>query len=381
MRLDGVHRAALAALLLASVLAISACGEKEQTKQAAPTPAPTVTVAAVAAHDVTPSVTFNGRIEAADSVDLRARVEGFIEKRQFEEGAEVKAGDLLVVIEKAPYETQIGQIKGQLTSAEGSLRLAKTEVGRKKQLVDRQAVAQVQLDVAEGQYAQALGEQQRLQAALRRAELDLSYTDIKAPISGNVGRFAFSVGDFVTPSSGSLAVIVSQDPMYVTFPVSARQLLAIQKAAEASGQDPRSVKVKVRLPDGSTYGEIGTINFVDVRVDPTTDTVSIRATIPNPKRLLVHNQLVGVIVEQARPVQALLIPQSAIIVDQTGPYVLVVNGENKVEQRRIRPGGQYDSRVIVGEGLKQGEQVIVEGLQKVRPGQPVAVSTAAQTQG
>jgi membrane fusion protein (multidrug efflux system) len=380
MHIDDVHRAALAALLLASVLAISACGEKEQTKQAAPAPAPTVTVAAVAAHDVTPSVTFNGRIEAADSVDLRARVEGFIEKRQFEEGAEVKAGDLLVEIEKAPYETQIGQIKGQLTSAEGSLRLAKTEVGRKKQLVEKQAVAQVQLDVAEGQYAQALGEQQRLQAALKRAELDLSYTDIKAPISGNVGRFAFSVGDFVTPSSGSLAVIVSQNPMYVTFPVSARQLLAIQKAAEASGQDPRSVKVKVRLPDGSTYGETGTINFVDVRVDPTTDTVSIRATIPNPKRLLVHNQLVGVIVEQARPVQALLIPQS-IIVDQTGPYVLVVNGENKVEQRRIRPGGQYDSRVIVGEGLKQGEQIIVEGLQKVRPGQAVAVSTAPKTEG
>src|SRR3546814_9156175 len=143
---------------------------------------------------------------------LRARVEGFVEQRLFEEGADVKAGDLLIVLEKAAVEAEIGQIRGQITAAEGTLQLAQIEVDRRTTLVQREAVAQVQLDQAKAQYAQALGEVQRLQAALKRAQLDLRYTDIKAPIDGRIGRFAFSVGDYVTPSSDPLAVIVRQDP-------------------------------------------------------------------------------------------------------------------------------------------------------------------------
>lgn len=363
--------------LIAGALLLSACGEEEQAQQPAAPPPPAVTVATVAKQDVTPSVTFNGRVEAVDQVELRARVEGFVEQRLFEEGADVKAGNLLIVLEKAAVEAEIGQIRGQITAAEGTLQLAQIEVDRRTTLVQREAVAQVQLDQAKAQYAQALGEVQRLRAALQRAQLDLSYTDIKAPINGRIGRFAFSVGDYVTPSSEPLAVIVSQNPMFVTFPVSARELLDVRRTAEASGQDPRAVTVKLRLPDGSIYSEIGTINFVDVQVDPTTDTVTLRATLPNPQRLLVDSQFVGVIVERAQPEQALVIPQAAIVVDQAGPYVLVVNSDSKAEQRRIRPGSARGGDVTVAEGLKEGDRVIVEGLQKVRPGQVVAASAAA----
>jgi membrane fusion protein (multidrug efflux system) len=378
-------RLVAAAALSIMTLALAGCGEDKQAPTAA-APAPTVTVAAVEKTTITPTVTFNGRIEAVDTVDLRARVEGFIEKRLFEEGAEVKAGDLMIVLEKNAYEAQVGQVKGQITAAEGTLRLAKIEVDRQTALVKRQAAAQTMLDTAEAKYAQALGELQRLQAALKRSELDLSYTDIKAPIDGRVGRFAFSVGDFVSPSSGALAMIVRQDPMYVTFPVTARTLLEVRKEAAASGRDPRNVTVKLRLPDGSIYGETGKINFVDVEVDPTTDTVTIRATIPNPltgrsARVLVHNQLVGVIIERAQPEQALVVPQASVVVDQAGQYVLVVDKDNKVEQRRIRTGGTQGSAFTVTEGLKEGDRIIVDGLQKVRPGQVVSVSAAAKSGG
>lgn len=381
-RRPGIGRLLSHGAIVAMALQVAACDEAAPTVQSA-APPPAVTVTGVTKQDVNPSTTFNARIEAVDSVDLRARVQGFVEKRLFDEGAEVKAGDPLIVLEKAPYQAQVEQVRGQITSAEGALKLAKIEVDRNETLVRRQAVAQAKLDESNARYAQALGELQQLQAALKRAELDLSYTDIKAPMDGRIGRFQVSVGDFVTPSSDALAAIVSQDPMYVTFPVSARKLLEVRKAASSQGGDPRNVIVKLRMPDGSIYGETGKINFVDVQVSPTTDTVTLRATIPNVQndrgvRFLIHNQLVTAIIEQAEPEQALVIPQAAIAVDQAGPYVLVVGENGKAEQRRIRVGAAQGDSIQVTDGLKEGERVIVEGLLKVRPGQAVAVADAAK---
>jgi membrane fusion protein, multidrug efflux system len=379
-RLTLSPRALLRLSLTASVLLVGAGAAAQEAPQAPPPPA--VTVASVVQKDVTPSVTFNGRIEAVDSVDLRARVEGFVAERRFVEGDDIKAGDLLFVLEKDAYEDAIAQIRGQITSAEGTLLLAEIEVRRQGTLVEREAVAQALLDQATAKHAQALGDLQRLQAALKRAELDLGYTDIRAPMDGKIGRSAYSVGDVVGPGSEALATIVSQDPMYVTFPVTARELLEVLKTSEARGQDPRSVQVKLRLPDGSIYDKTGKIDFLDVQIDPTTDTVIVRATMPNTstgqsERILIANQLVGVIIEQAVPEQALVIPQAAVAVDQAGPFVLVVGEDGTTEQRRIRPGSVFGSETTVTEGLGHGEKVIVGGLQKVRPGQAVTATPVA----
>lgn len=352
------------------LLLLTACGPV--WAQQAPPPA--VTVATVAPREITPSVTFNGRIEATDKVDLRARVEGFLEQRLFEEGARVKAGDLLFVIEKAPYQAEIESVQAAIASAQATLDLAELERRRQEELVQRRATAQAVLDQAIATARQARAELQRQQAALTKAELNLSYTDIKAPIDGRIGRATVSVGDFVGPSSGALATIVRQDPIYVSFPVSSRQLLEAQKDAQAQGEDARAVRVRVRLPDGSLYDQTGTVNFVDNQVDPTTDTVTIRSELLNPNGRLIDGQLVGVIVEAAKPQMALTVPQAALLTDQAGSYVLVVNAENRVEQRRVQLGQAVGADIAVTAGLKEGEHVIVEGIQKVRPGQPVQVA-------
>ena len=211
------------------------------------------------------------------------------------------------------------------------------------------------------------------QAALERAQIDLGYTEIHAPIAGRIGRAAFSVGNLVGPDSGVLATIVSQDPIYVTFPVSQRQLLEYRRRGDDAAGPP---VVKVTLPDGTAYEHPGEVNFFDVQVDQGTDTVTVRAAFPNPERTLVDGQFVNVRVERGEPVQMLAVPQASVQIDQAGPFVLVVGGDNKVEARRITLGAVAGAQVVVQAGLKAGDKVIVEGIQKARPGITVAATEA-----
>ena len=210
---------------------------------------------------------------------------------------------------------------------------------------------------------------QEAQAELQQAQINLGYTEIHAPIAGRISRADFSVGNLVGPDSGVLATIVSQDPIYVTFPVSQRELLAHR------GRRGEPV-VRVTLPDGTLYEHAGKLNFQDVRVDPGTDTLTVRAELPNPDRVLIDGQFVGVRVERGEPKRVLAVPQAAVQVNQAGPYVLVVGDDDKVAARRVRLGALEGVQVVVEDGLSEGERVIVEGIQKVRPGMAVAVSEA-----
>ena len=344
--------------------------------QQAPAAAPAVTVVKVEQRDITPSTSFTGRIEAMDKVELRARVDGFLEKRLFTEGQDVKEGDLLFVIEKAPYQADIENVDAAIARSQATLDQAEIEQRRQAELVKRQATAQAILDDKIARSAEARADLRKQQAAMTTAELNLGYTDVKAPIAGRIGRSNFSVGNFVGPQSGTLATIVSQDPMYVTFPVTQRQLLAVRKEGEAGGQDPKKMAVNVQLADGSRYGEVGHLNFVDVQVNQGTDTVQVRATLPNPKGVLVDGQLVTVVVETAGPQAALVIPQQAVQIDQAGRFVLKVDGENKVQVQRITVGAEREGYYAVTNGLTEGERVITEGLQKVRPGMVVDAAEA-----
>src|SRR5262245_23140568 len=354
------------AAIAAATLAVSGCGQDQQQSEAPPPP-PAVTVVAVAKENIKPTVTFTGRIQARDKVELRARVEGFLQKRLFTEGQDVKEGDLLFVIEQEPYRASVAEIKASIEKAQAALTLANVEVERASQLVARQTGTQQRLDEATARQADARGEIARQKAALEKAELQLSYTEIRAAIAGRIGRATVSVGNFVGPATGSLATIVRQDPIYVSFPVTQREMLEVRKE-EKAGEDPT---IYLQLADGSRYAQTGKVNFVDVTVNPGTDTVQVRAQFPNPDRLLVDGQLVTVVVEEGTARSALLIPQRAIQIDQAGAFVLVVDSANKVEVRRVEVDTAPGSLLIVTKGLSAGEKVITEGVQKVRPGQVV----------
>lgn len=283
----------------------------------------------------------------------------------------MKAGDLLFVIEKGPYEAEIGKIDGRIERLRGTLKLAEIERNRQSILVQREAVPQVRLDEAEAKLAEVRGDLTSQLAALDQAKLNLSYTDIKAPVAGKIGLSKFSVGDFVGPTSGALATIVSQDPIYVTFPVSQRELLAFKQEEAATGSGPEEIAVKVRLANGELYDQVGKFNFVDVQADPGTDTVTVRAQLANPKGTLIDQQLVSVVVETGKPDPKLIVPQQAVQLDQVGAYVLVVDKDNKVQVQRIETGTSIPGSFIVKSGLEKDQKVITDGIQKVRPGMVV----------
>lgn len=357
-------------LVLAAALLAGCDGGSDQAQ--APAPPPAVTVVKVVEGDFRPSLSFTGRVEARDQVDLRARVEGFLEKRLFTEGQFVKTGDLLFVIEKGPYQAAVDQIKANIERAEATLKLADLEVQRQTTLVQRETGTQAKLDEATAKQGESRADVMAQKAALEKAQLDLGYTDIRAPIDGRIGRALYSVGNFVGPSSGTLATIVSQDPIYVSFPVTQREMLAIrERTGGDTGNATDAAIVHVKLADGSQYKEPGKINFIDVTVNQGTDTVQVRATFPNKDGILVPGQLVTVVAETAKPEPALMIPQQAQQVDQSGAFVLVVDADNKVQVRRIEVGPTRGTMLVVDKGLEAGERVITEGIQKVRPGQTV----------
>ncbi len=321
---------------------------------------------------------FVGRIEAVERVEIRARVKGFLEAVLFKEGDLVKEGQPLYRIEKGQFEAAVERAKGALERSKAALTLAELQRKRAEELLARNSGTVVARDQAVAEEASAKGSITTDEANLRNAEINLGYTDIVSPIAGKVGRTKVTKGNVVGPDSGPLTTIVSQDPMYVTFPVSQREFLETQD--DAQKRNPDSLKVRIKFSDGSVYDQVGVIDFVDVSVDRTTDTVLARARIPNPQGVLIDGQLVSVIIESGKPEERVLIPQSALIADQQGVYVFVAE-DGKAVVKRLKLGGESGTDVIVEEGLAPGAQVIIEGLQGVRPSIPVRATPVPQSIG
>ena len=349
-------------------------------------PPPAVGVVEARRQPVTESTEFIGRVEAINRVDLRARITGFLEERLFQEGTEVEEGKLLFRMERAPFEAQLDQAKANVASAEAQLTNARTALARARELRTTGAGTQVALDNAQAQERTSSATLLGAQAAVRVAEINLAYTNIYAPFAGAIGRSTYTPGNVITPSSDALATIVSQDPMRIAFTIAQRTSLELRARYEGRG-GPAAVVVRIRQSDGTVYPLPGRIDFIDTQIGRDTDSILVRASIANPirpgmqqneigARQLVDGQFVTVLLAGAEPVMAVTITRSAVEQDQGGFFVFAVDGENRAQRRNITLGRSPAETAVIESGVQAGDRVITEGIQRVRPGQPVNAAPA-----
>jgi membrane fusion protein (multidrug efflux system) len=361
-------RSAVSAVFLTGLFALAAAAQT-----AAPPAAPVGTMLAER-KPIAKTLEFVGRIEGINRVEIRARVKGYLEAVLFKEGDLVKQGDPLYRIEQGPFEAAVKQAEGQLERSQAAKILSAVQRSRAEELYLKQTGTAVARDQAVAADETAKAQIVTDQASLDNAKINLSYTQITSPVDGKISRTNVTIGNVVGPDSGVLTLIVSQDPMYVVFPVSQREFLRAQQAGKQVGVE--NIKVRIRYADGTLYDQVGSINFIDVTVDRATDTVLVRGTVPNPSGGVIDGQLVTVVLESGTPVEKVVVPQAALIADQEGVYVFIVQ-DGKAMQKRIKVGGQIGTNTVVEEGLAGGEQVIVEGFQAVRPGAPVRATPVA----
>ena len=357
------------------------------TGQIVPSAPPAVGVVKAESQPMTESTEINGRIQVRERVDLIARVTAFMNERLFTEGADIKKGELLYRLERAPFEADVEVKTAAVAQARAQLENADLTLTRAQELLSKNSGTQVAVDSALASQRTAAAQVKAAEAQLHQSQINLDYTDIKSPIDGRIGRTSVTVGNVVGPTSGALATVVSADPMYVTFPVSVRRVLELQKRyADKGGFD--AVKIRLRLPSGELYRQTGELDFVDIGVAQDTDTITLRGTISNPvvqtvgsSKLyeLSDGEFVTVSLEAVEPLKVLAVPRAALLSDQQGDYLFVVNDRNVAEQRRVKLGQSTPDIAAVTEGLKPGEQVVVEGIQRVRPNLVVAPGPASAT--
>jgi membrane fusion protein (multidrug efflux system) len=372
-------RSARGTLLLA--LLLSGPGLAAETKGAPPA----VGTLTVSAQAVTESEKYIGRIQAVSRYSAVARVTAFLDSVVFTEGQDVRKGDVLYRLETAPFEADLAAKKGALANIQAQLKLADINLARSTSLMRSPAGLQQKVDEDQSQEGSLQGQLQGAQADLKTAQINLSYTTITSPIDGKVGRTAITAGNLVSPDTGVLTTVVSQDPMYLLFTIPTRTVIDLRhRLASVGGLD--SLKLRIVLPDGRTYGETGHVDFTDNTISSSTDSFTIRGVFANPARgenkaghavrELIDGEFVTVIVENPEPVRLVTIPRAAVLTDQRGDYVYVVGGDGKAERRNVGLGQPVGSRTTVTSGLKDGETIVTDNLQRVRAGEPVAASPA-----
>jgi len=352
--------------------------------QPAPGGPPAVGVVRAERQQITQTDEFIGRIQAVGRVALVARVTAFLVKRLFVEGSEVKKDDLLYLLEQPPFQAQVDANKATVEQLEAQHRNAEQALERAQALLKTQAGTQSTLDSALAAERAFAAQIAGARAQLRQSEINLGYTEIRAPIDGKISSTAVTEGNVVSPTTGTLATLVSQDPMYVIFSISQRTGIDLRDRYAARGGFS-AVVIKLRLADGRIYGEDGKADYVSPTVAENTDTITVRGVIPNTKvgmlRQLTDGEFVTVLLEGVQPIFVLAIPRAAVLSDQQGDYVYVVDTQNKADIRRIQLGQSTPTTAVVTDGLKEGELVISEGLQRVRPGEAVSAGPASPPPG
>jgi membrane fusion protein, multidrug efflux system len=381
-----MSRPALRLLPLVAVAAVVACKK-------APPPAPAagpveVGVVTLAPTAVTLTRELPGRTSAFRVAEVRARVNGIVLKRLFTEGSEVKEGQPLFRIDPAPYQAALDAAKAQLARSQANVANARLQSDRYAGLVKERAVSQQEYDNALATLKATEADVAAGQAAVQQARLNLGYTTVTAPVSGRIGRSSVTEGAYVQQAQATLLATVQQlDPMYVDLTQSSDEALRLRQDLESGKlQSAGKGKAKVRLvlENGREYGEVGALQFTDVTVDPSTGSISLRALFPNARAQLLPGMFVRARLDEGVNPQALLVPQSGVTRDPKGvATALVVNGDKKAERRQLVTERSVGDAWLVTSGVKAGEQVIVEGLQKVRPGasvNPVPAGAAKQAQ-
>ncbi|MBY3365573.1 efflux RND transporter periplasmic adaptor subunit [Rhizobium laguerreae] len=345
------------------------------TAASAPAQAPAVpvTVAVVAARDVTAWESFSGRLEAVDRVQVRSRVAGAILSVAFREGALVKQGDLLFTIDPAPYQASVAQAQGQVASAEAKVSLAQTELDRGRRLSDNRTISQSDLDQRQSALAEAQAGLRSAKAALQSAQLDLDYTQVRAPVSGRIGKIEVTAGNLVAAGSASpaLTTLVSVDPIYASFNASEEMVTrALAQLPQTDSALPAVEQIPVEvgtLTDSGTPIK-GKLQLIDNEVDASSGTIGVRAVFDNPGGRLIPGQFVRVRMGQPKAENKIVISDRAVGTDQDKKFVFVVDGENKVAYRQVQLGTVADGQRVVDGGLNVGEKIVVNGLQRIRPG-------------
>ncbi len=369
-------RAAALALAALVATAVAACGPRASAMKAPPTPE--VGVATVRSERLVLTTELPGRTTAYLVADVRPQVNGIIQRREFVEGGDVKAGQLLYQIDPAPYKAAYDQATAALAVAESNLPALQSKARRLKELAAARAVGQQDADDAASALATAEANVLAAKAAVETARVNLGYTPVKAPISGRIGRSRVTVGALVTAyQPTALAVVQQLDPIYVDVTQASADILSLARATR-SGQvqrgGPTARKVRLVLEDGTPYPLEGTLQFRDVSVDPTTGSVVLRMVFPNPQRTLLPGMYVRAIVEEGVNDHAILAPQQGITRNMKGePLALVVDAAGRVEQRKIEVDRAIGSDWVVTKGLAPGDRLIVEGRDRVRPGATVRV--------
>lgn len=361
---------------LSAIIVLIACSGCKPTKSTAPPapPPPEVTVALPTVEQVIDFREYTGRTAAIDSVDVRARVGGYLEKREFLEGSEVKAGDLLFRIDPRPVKEDIRQAEANLAAQQAQLERFNLDLKRSRELISTNAISQADLDLAIANATSGKAQLKSLEAALARAKLNLEYTEIRSPIAGRTSRALVTPGNLVVADNTVLASVVSMDPIFAYFDVDESSALDYRsrvRGAEVDSARTTRIEVGLGLANETGHPHSGEIDFVDNVTDIGSGNITIRARFANPDGALLPGLFVRIKVPFTRLYDALLVPQTALAMNQQGRYVLVVDKDDTVKPHVVTVGSQHGNMVAIRSGLTAEDRVVIKGLQKARPGSKV----------
>ncbi|USD35262.1 MULTISPECIES: efflux RND transporter periplasmic adaptor subunit [Vibrio] len=357
---------------LSSAILLSGCGEQNQGQKHMPASLVVTEQASVIPYQQSKS--YIGRVEAVEDTNITAQVTGYLKSRHFEEGQMVEKGQLLFTIEPSSFEAQVASAKAALAQANAELKKAELDFQRGKNLLPKGSISQSEFDNLNAALLGAKAQVEAGNAQLNLAKVNLSYTQIRAPFSGRISQSKVSTGDLVSPQSGILTTLVSLDPVHTRFSISERERLAMGIDRMKGGGSADVVEVQVVLENGQHFEHLGQLDFLGNRIDLNTGTIAMRAQVPNPDYRLLPGQHIRVELREKQPTDVVVVPRRAVQADLEGNFVMVVAEGNIAERRNVELGRQLEEGIIVTSGVNIGDQVITQGLQRVRNGAPVRIN-------